>query len=587
MAPLPPGIQQTVQEVQRHYESYQEQIAQLHRENRDLKRKLEDYVANALLEEGKFKGKADLPGIIDTNDYDVESITLGTPSPPAVKNQNLMRDFEADSRKPSSSRPASKEEPDELEERPRRLTIRKFDMLKNDPFSDLEDVKESKLPKISKGCLVSSFYDHDTEGNELAKLTNALFFKTLSIAAIGANTIYLAVAADFNVKNSYRRLQGLEQEEHWIIPDIIFTSWFIIEVLMKMGADGIDFFKGEDQGWNLFDIALVSESLFSVITTLLYWPNGLGVGLSFLRIFRVFRLVRVVKVVRSVPALARLRTMIFAILNSFVDLLWAFLVVILILLVFGIIFASPVGSFFDAVDITDASQLAEAADMQVLFGDMLESMISLWSAVSGGNDWMTYGEQIRKLPNGALYFAIFNFYIAFCVVGLFNVVTGVFVDSAVCCRTADEVVQGYIEDLKNTTSEIKSFFKNADSDGSGTLSLSEFQHHMKDPAVKAYFSGLDIDPEEADTIFTILDADQNCELVIDELVNGTMKLKGAATKLDLMTLMYDLTDTHSRSEKMWAAMQSQLHDIRRRLPQARTDAHGKDLPRAVAIARRL
>ena len=42
---------------------------------------------------------------------------------------------------------------------------------------------------------------------------------------------------------------------------------------------------------------------------------------------------------------------------------------------------------------------------------------------------------------GEFYFILFNFYIAFCVMGLFNVVTGVFVDSAVCTRTEDEIVQ--------------------------------------------------------------------------------------------------------------------------------------------------
>ena len=33
---------------------------------------------------------------------------------------------------------------------------------------------------------------------------------------------------------------------------------------------------------------------------------------------------------------------------------------------------------------------------------------------------------------------IFIFYIGFCMVGLLNVVTGIFVDSAVCTRTEDE-----------------------------------------------------------------------------------------------------------------------------------------------------
>eukprot|EP00438_Fugacium_kawagutii_P026038 Skav215410 [mRNA] locus=scaffold356:128711:140415:- [translate_table: standard] len=199
----------------------------------------------------------------------------------------------------------------------------------------------------------------------------------------------------------------------------------------------------------------------------------------------IWQEVRVVKVVRSVKALARLRTMIFAILHSFVDLLWAFLVIVLIMFVFAIVFDNAVADYFPTLDRNIPDEKQAAKDMADLFGNLIETMISLWSAVSGGNDWMNYGELLRRVPTGGLYFAIFNFYVAFCVVGMFNVVTGVFVDSAVCVRTGDEVVQGYLDDLRQTTEEIKGFFKEADIDGSGTLNWNEFQAHMQNPAVKA------------------------------------------------------------------------------------------------------
>lgn len=469
------------------------------------------------------------------------------------------------------------------------LSADKFSLLKSDPFAGFEEEEEESGCKvtITSASIIHFFYAYTFNGDVMQKITAGLCFKTLAICAIAANTLYLAFAADYNVKNSYRRLQGLEMDDPWIIPDIVFTSWFTFEIILKMGADKYDFWVGEDKYWNYFDSALVMESLFTVISTLLAGGEGGGSKLSFLRIFRVFRLVRVVRVVRSVKALARLRTMIFAILNSFVDLLWAFLVVILILLVFGIVFATPVTQYFDEVDLTDAEQMTKAQLVHLLFGSMFEMMMSLWSAVSGGNDWMTYGEILRKLPSGEMYFMVFNFYIAFCVVGLFNVVTGVFVDSAVCCRTGDEVVAGYLEDLKNTTAEIKGFFKEADKDGSGTLSFEEFQDHMKNPAVKAYFSGLDIDPEEAGIIFTILDGDKSKEILIDEFVNGTMKLKGSATKLDMMALMYDLTKQNLKFDSLCDFMESEMADVKKRLPQAHTTPKGRDMPRAVAVARRL
>lgn len=115
--------------------------------------------------------------------------------------------------------------------------------------------------------------------------------------------------------------------------------------------------------------------------------------------------------------------MIFAILSSFVDLLWAFLVIVLIIFVFAIVFDNAVADYFDVLDRNNPVQLQDAKDMEFLFGNLIETMISLWSAVSGGNDWMNYGELLRKVPTGDLYFAIFNFYVAFCVVGMFNVVS--------------------------------------------------------------------------------------------------------------------------------------------------------------------
>ncbi|CAE7479819.1 unnamed protein product, partial [Symbiodinium necroappetens] len=189
------------------------------------------------------------------------------------------------------------------------------------------------------------------------------------------------------------------------------------------------------------------------------------------------------------------------------------------------------------------------------------SMISLWSAVSGGNDWYQYAEVLHGISMGDFYFLMFNFYIAFCVVGLFNVVTGVFVDSAVCTRTEDEIVQGYLDEMRSMTESIKGFLKKADKDASGTLTYEEFQAHMANPVVKAYFSGLDIDPDETKIIFTLLDSDCNGDIDIE------------ATKLDIMALMYDTTQKQSmRFEALCDFLESQISDIVEALPVEQTDS---------------
>jgi len=105
-------------------------------------------------------------------------------------------------------------------------------------------------------------------------------------------------------------------------------------------------------------------------------------------------------------------------------------------------------------------------------------------------------------------------------------------------------------------------------DGSGTLNWDEFQHHMQNPAVKAYFSGLDIDPEEAEIIFTILDGNKSQEIKIDDFVNGTMKLKGSASKLDLMALMYDQTRQSMKFDALCEFVEEELSEIKKRVMQA-------------------
>ncbi|CAE7299070.1 unnamed protein product [Symbiodinium pilosum] len=337
--------------------------------------------------------------------------------------------------------------------------------------------------------------------------------------AIIANTMYLGVNADWKIRNAFGPIEGRQKQDEDSAWDITFAVWFSIEILLRLLAEKISFFTGEEQAWNLFDSFLVVESIVGLL-----FP--VGAKLSFLRIIRVFRLARVVKLVKAVKALRRLRTMIFSIANSFIDLMWAFLVVILILFIFGIILSNSAASYFEAVNLDDSIEIDQARDVQKLFGNLPVTMLSLWCAVSGGNDWMLYADALVLMDHDGsyIYLAVFLFYTAFCVVGLFNVVTGVFVDSAVCCRTEDEVLQSYVDDLKRTTAEIKKFFETADSDGSGTLSYREFCGHLKSPTVKAFFHGLEIDPEEASIIFRILDDDKNDEILIEEFINGTMSL---------------------------------------------------------------
>jgi len=455
------------------------------------------------------------------------------------------------------------------------LAASKMHMLKKNPFEEQFDAASKKgcIESCADGMKMMFSFSADSNEPFVNRIAGGVVFKTLAMVAIVANAVYLGWAADQNVRNSWRRLEGTPKYPTTRDPDIAFFCWFALEILIRLAAERLEFVTGDDAWWNLLDCFLVAESFVTLVWDV---PSGF----SFLRILRVFRLIRIVRLVRTVQALRKLRTMIFAMINSLADLLWALQVVFLIVFVFSLVFNNAVAAHFDDIQIENpahADKLEDAIEINKYYGTLFRSMVSLWSAVSGGNDWYQYAEVLHGISMGDFYFLMFNFYIAFCVVGLFNVVTGVFVDSAVCTRTEDEIVQGYLDEMRSMTESIKGFLKKADKDASGTLTYEEFQAHMANPVVKAYFSGLDIDPDETKIIFTLLDSDCNGDIDIEEFVHGTMKLKGYATKLDIMALMYDTTKQSMRFEALCDYLESQISDIVEALPVEQTDSRRRSV----------
>lgn len=409
----------------------------------------------------------------------------------------------------------------------------------------------------------------DTQGAPLMMcLVNSIIWKAVSMAAIMANAVYIGLRTDQQIKNSFSRVQGHVSEELDNAMEWGFLCWFTIELSLHLIAYRWHFFVGKNWHWNLFDLFLVLNAAVEIMVPSLF------ANMSFLRICRVFRLIRVVRLVRTVKWLRSLRTMLFAIIKSMSCLLWAFVMILLVMFVFGIIFGNAAASYFETLDLNDPKEVANAENLHTLFGSMYESCVSLFCAIFGGNDWMYYGDLIRILDDGDLYFMFFVFYIGFCLVGLLNVVTGIFVDSAVCTRTEDEVVDSYREDLQRTSDEVKRIFNAADVETSGHLTLEAFEKCLNQNAwVAAYFAGLDIGADDAGTIFTLMDTNNSGDITVDEFVKGTMKLKGLAKSIDIFAIMFDLTRLGLQVQKLCSFVEDQFRDIKRMVqPQRRLTA---------------
>eukprot|EP00930_Biecheleria_cincta_P070519 TRINITY_DN58157_c0_g1_i1.p1 TRINITY_DN58157_c0_g1~~TRINITY_DN58157_c0_g1_i1.p1 ORF type:complete len:596 (+),score=103.18 TRINITY_DN58157_c0_g1_i1:97-1884(+) len=396
----------------------------------------------------------------------------------------------------------------------------------------------------------------------MERVARSLIFRAACISAIVANAVWITYESDKRVKDSFAKIEDEASPEKYVEVDITFSVFFVLELAIRIAGYRREFFCNEDYAWNLFDILLVGSSLAELLI-----PQVFN-DFSYLRILRVFRLVRVIRVVKAVKALRSLRTMVFATINSFVALMWAFALIGLIIVITSILLLNGVASYYDKLSssLPNDAMLDEAKEVNGSFGSLYECMISLYCAVTGGNDWMAYGSLLRKLdPSRELYFWVFMFYVGFCVVGLLNVVTGIFVDSAVTTRTEDEVVDSFNDEMQRRSQEIKRIFHEADVDGVGSLSFNQFKEHLESPWVRAYFSGLDIDPEEATIIFTLMDTDKNGRLSVNEFIDGTMKLKGSARSVDLLLLMYDNARFSVRLNSLCSLVEDELREIKENL----------------------
>merc|ERR1719316_2340554 len=61
---------------------------------------------------------------------------------------------------------------------------------------------------------------------------------------------------------------------------------------------------------------------------------------------------------------------------------------------------------------------------------------------------------------------------------------------------------------------------------------------MEDDRVKAYFKVLDLNIDEAEQLFVLLDPLKTGEVSIDDFVKGCVRMKGGAKSVDVQTLLW-------------------------------------------------
>merc|ERR1712217_973877 len=143
---------------------------------------------------------------------------------------------------------------------------------------------------------------------------------------------------------------------------------------------------------------------------------------------------------------------------------------------------------------------------------------------------------------GPAYGALFIFFVAFSQVALLNILTAIFVNNAMELAKPEQDIQA-VEHWKKEIEayeELCVLCKSIDADGSGYISVEEFQNQIRNGKLGAHLSMLGLDISDAayffDLVMSCVGDDGSEEVRIPDFVEGCMRMRGRATGIELQSL---------------------------------------------------
>mmetsp|Transcript_59987 Transcript_59987/g.140153 ORF Transcript_59987/g.140153 Transcript_59987/m.140153 type:complete len:608 (+) Transcript_59987:61-1884(+) len=385
-------------------------------------------------------------------------------------------------------------------------------------------------------------------GKDVRKSTvQAYYYQPVSLQCILNSRSFGLFVASMIVFNSI--LLGLDVKRHkseletqiLMVLGEMCNGFFFIELCLRLWCFQGTFFYGDDHGWNLFDSFLVVASVLDVILT--YSAVDMSPALaSSMKMLKLFRIMRVFRVFRFFRQLANWAMMI---MDSLKSLFGALILLGIIVYVFAVSLSMNVADWLMLQEEMSTNANATLmSDVENWFGSLGSTVYTLMLSILGGVSWHIVCDLLFQID--ILSAILLLFYIMFTIFSVLNVITGVFVDSAIQTTNSQRDIQIERElELKDSfLRSLKDFFEALDTDGNGSIHLDEIKIMLQDPTLAAYFAVLGFDEVNAHQIFHLLDDDESGEVSIQEFLDGCAKLKGQARSIDVHAIMHQCRALH-------------------------------------------
>ncbi|CAE7888032.1 Cacna1h [Symbiodinium necroappetens] len=398
------------------------------------------------------------------------------------------------------------------------------------------------------------------------RISKSVAFNVAVALVIISNSIFLGLQLEVSAHD----LDG-STARWFLFGHFCYAVLFTVEMLIRLTATGPHgFFCGPDFAWNWLDTFIVIPAWIELVVDFVELQNmGAGTSNSNFRIIRVFRVTRVLQVIRSVRLvrfISAFRELVISVLDTVRQLVWAVLLLVLVIYSFGVLFTDASLQYMDSNE-ANASE-PHLQKLQLYFGGVYASSITLFRTLLAGFDWIEAAEALS--PMGLWWVQLFHIYVAFGDFALLNVITGVFVNSAIKTRERDhETLMQHVHAFKQLVAKL---WKKIDSTGLGQITITEFEQIFQDEDLVAFFAAIEVSAVDAWTLFDSLDADGDHLISYEEFAQRCLQLHGTARSVDLFALKQQTEKLEDRLESIYQAQSETneyLHAMERSIGQTR------------------
>jgi len=381
-----------------------------------------------------------------------------------------------------------------------------------------------------------------------------------------ANSIFLGLSMD--AKSASRG--------GYLLAEIIFTVIFCIEIILKIRIHGFyEQYCGKEWLSNIFDATIICADAVHVFLIVVFAGNySATFNASIFRVVRLVRLARILRILRS-KVFKDLLSMIHGMLGGLWTLLWAVAFFVIFIYVVALIFRDTLGHGQDNVEDNEDAKM-----VQLYFSSVPMAMYTLFRCSFGECDTRSGTPLFEHVAttHGRMWTLIYSMFLFIVVIGLFNVISAIFVESTMSSAAllASRVKQERLDNkdrwAENVVTLLRSFLVVAWPDMEGLDGLAEGRYtdqmlselvritfprqvidevvHHDEQALNA-LTKLDIDPSDHKYLSDILDPANTGSVSILSLVDGLKRLRGEPRRSDIITVDLMIRSSQQKVDDIW------------------------------------